>query len=294
MLTTTRRAAAALPALALALSACTMGHEASSGGSTRATHKNSTSAASTPGSTSASPSSDAASDAPGTPPSATDAWHHAQRTIKGYKSIQLEAADKATHETMTMSYRGSIKSTPVEMALRGGDMGRMTLRHIGSYVYLNGDADYWSSIQDEGDSDEEGSSEGGEDATSLAGRWVKMKDSMMSQESKDDLSISSIFENMSDESNPKWSALADADARITAEDVSGTPAYKIMTADGDTSVWVSADGRYNLLKLTDSTAGDEDLGRGTFSRWNESFDIAVPKGALDLSDGSSPTARQTT
>ena len=100
---------------------------------------------------------------------------------------------------------------------------------------------------------------------------------------------------MGDTTDAKWGHLGDG--TLTPETLDGRPAYKIVSADGDTRAWVTTDDTHDLLKVVDEAAGTDDLGTATFSRWNEKIAVPRPVGALDggeMAPDPSPSGEATT
>lgn len=253
---------------AVTLSACTMGTDAASP------------SGSSPTSSSSSTSTTSSTSTPALP-SASQAWNKTQDTIDHYTSLKVDAHDDPNEELPSAVITGDLDSDPTEFVFKSNDMGDFTLRRMGSQVYLKGNNAYWKAVEKQ-DSSAKG-------ATDFADRWVKTSSSRWNNGDFSDFSVKGIFDAMTDDTDPKWSTLAKPDAELSRDTVNGTPAYRITGADGDTVVWTSADGKYNLLKLEDASPGSDEFGKATFSRWNEKFTIAAPKGALEIGGGSTKT-----
>lgn len=260
--------ATAVTALAaMTLSACTMG----------------TDAASPSGSSSTSSSSSSNTSTTTTPalPSASQAWSQTQDTIDGYTSLKVDAHDDPKEELPSAVISGDLDTDPTEFVFKSDDMGDFTLRRMGTQVYLKGNNEYWKAVEKE-DSSAKG-------ATNFADRWVKTSSSRWNNGDFSDFSVKDILDAMTDDNDPKWSTLAKPEAHLSRDAVAGTAAYKITGADGDTVVWTSADGKYNLLKIEDASPGSDEFGRAMFSRWNEKFTFAAPKDAFEVDGGPTKT-----
>lgn len=245
-------ASAVTALLAVTLSGCTMGSDAAAP---------SRSGAATPASSSSSSSSSST-----TLPSATAAWSRTQDRIDAYTSLRVDGRDAMDEKSPRAIIPGDLDTDPSDIVF--------TSDEIGSDIYLKGDDAYWKAVAEDDPTLP--------DASSLADRWVKAPASTWEDNDLDDLSIKPIFDAMTDDSDPKWKTLASDDAELTRDTVDGVDAYKITGADGDTVVWASADGKYNLLKIEDASPGEDEFALASFSRWNEKFEVTAPKGALDL------------
>lgn len=243
-----------------------------------------------PAGTHATSSTSTLSSAPanGSTPSAQEIWNKAQDRIGTYRSLKLEAADRMTDPGATGTITGDVDTDPSEIMYSSSETGAFTIRHIGDAIYLKGDRTYWEMIAEDGDGPSE------DEISRLIGTWVKMPASAMDAEDLDDLAVKDVLEELRDDSDPKWRTLAASGATVTRETVQGHPAYRITGANMTTAVWVSDDGRYDLLQLTDADPGADGLGRATFSLWNATPAIVAPSHPLDVSDGLDAPTRQTT
>lgn len=246
--------------LAVTLSGCTMGSDAA--------------APSRPGAATPASSSSSSSSSSTTLPSATAAWSKTQDRIDAYTSLRVDGRDAMDEESPRAIITGDLDTDPSDIVFTSDEIGNFTLRRIGSDIYLKGDDAYWKAVAKDDPTLP--------DASSFADRWVKAPASTWEDNDLDDMSIKPIFDAMTDDSDPKWKTLASDDAELTRDTVDGVEAYKITGADGDTVVWASADGKYNLLKIEDASPGEDEFSLASFSRWNEKFEVTAPKGALDL------------
>lgn len=259
-------ASAVTALLAVTLSGCTLGSDSAAPSRSGGTAASPTSGGSNSNSSSATSAA---------LPSAATAWSKTQDRIDTYTSLRVDGRDamddvKAPRAIIT----GDLDTDPSDVVFTSSEMGNFTLRRIGSDIYLKGDDAYWKAVAKDDPTLP--------DASSFADRWVKAPASTWDDNDLDDMSIKPIFDAMTDDSDPKWKTLASDDAELTRDTVDGVDAYKITGADGDTVVWASADGKYNLLKIEDASPGEDEFALASFSRWNEKFEVTAPKGALDL------------
>jgi len=264
---------------AVVLSGCTMGHDA--GQPASGPVKGPSGSSTAPGTASMSAS------APAEQPSAKDVWSRTQQSVCGYTSLSLTGTDSADGSGPRATFLGELDGEPSEMSYEGDEVGHVTMRRISHDVYLKGDRTYWDSV-DKDDPSLQGSSP-------PANRWIKVPESAFGQKDLSDLSAKSYIEAMGDTTDAKWGHLGDG--TLTPETLDGRPAYKIVSADGDTRAWVTTDDTHDLLKVVDEAAGTDDLGTATFSRWNEKIAVPRPVGALDggeMAPDPSPSGEATT
>lgn len=205
-------------------------------------------------------------------PSPASVWSKTQDRIETYSSLRVDGRDAVDAVGPRTIITGELDGDPSEVVTTSDDMGKFTVRRIDSTTYVKGDDAYWAG----GDEEDPTASE----IPSFADRWVKMPS--LPEDDDVDMTVKPILDAMTDDSDPKWRTLASGDAEIMRETVGGILAYKITGADGDTVVWASADGKYDLLRIEDASPSEDEFGVATFSRWNEKFDIRAPEDALDL------------
>lgn len=242
-------------ALAGSLTACTVGHDASRDGG-----RSSGAAAS-----SSAPSSSSQQ-------SAKEIWSSTQAKVAKATSVRVDGSDSPNGSGPNVVFSGQLSGDPSEVVFKDASIGNFTMRRISGKLYLKGDLKYWQSIEKD-DPSTKGSS-------GAANRWITIPANALGKDDLSKLIAKTYVASIGDSSDPKWGAVADAGSTMTSESVDGHDAHKIVSPDGDTTVWVAADGSNDLLKVRDEAAGDDDLGQATFSRWNETFDITKPKGAI--------------
>lgn len=258
-----------------ALGACTMGHDAtrsSSGASAPSATSASQPASGSPASSSASPS---------VAMTAKQVWSQAQKRIGGYTSLVVDGYDAADGTGPHGVFSGELDGDPSQMTYQGTKIGNATMRRLSGTVYLKGDKAYWDAISKHGSH---------KNTSKLVNQWIETPASALSSQDLDDISAKRYVDSLADTSDPKWGTIAAPGAVMTQEDVAGTPTYKIVSDDGDTTVWVTRDGTYDLVKVVDEQAGPHDLGTATFSRWNDRFTFDKPTDTLRSNGGTSGRA----
>lgn len=252
-------------ALAGSLTACTVGHDASRDGKGSSAH-----ASSTPSSSSS------------TQLSAKEIWSSTQSNVAKATSVRVDGSDSPNGSGPNVVFSGQLSGDPSEIEFKDASMGSFTMRRIGGKLYLKGDLKYWQSIEKD-DPSTKGSTE-------AANRWVTIPASAVGKDDLSKLIAKTYVASIGDSSDPKWGAIADSGSTMSDDTVDGHDAHKIVSPDGDTTVWVAKDGSNDLLKVRDEAAGDDDLGQATFSRWNDTFDITKPKGAIGGGGSESPSS----
>lgn len=152
-------------------------------------------------------------------------------------------------KSMTFDLRGNRDGSNAEMTVTQDGQGTAVLRNVDGTTYVRGDAAYWSSAG------------AGAQASVIGDRWISMPAS-----AEDGIpTLDSVFKEIS----ALEVGLGDQlNIKVETVTLDGQPAYRLSerVATDNMVLWVSADGKANLLKFSDSSSSDPM--EVTFSEWN--------------------------
>lgn len=218
-------------------------------------------------------------------PKAADAWNKTQDRFGQYKSLKMTAKGTQDGKAITAEAFGDVegKSSQMDISMDGA---KATLLTAGGKHYMKGDKAYYDKLV------KEGSSSSSSDTMSsmydkMADKWIETgkasSDSSFFKDMKKDI------QDDSDEVNKK---LLSDKATVEEDSVDGKDAWKITSEDKKAIAWVSADDKYDLLKLSgvdfSSSSGTDSskskLNEATFSDVDKDFGIKAPSDAKSMTD----------
>ena len=212
-------------------------------------------------------------------PAAKEAWNKAQDRVGTYKSL-------------TISGKGKDKGKPVDLAVEGttddkklsmkGTMngGHVEILKLDNTMYMKADEAYLKSS---------GSGDGSINQSTIdkmKDTWIEMPSSTMSSQDK---VLRDFVEQTRDDNRPGNKTLLSDKATVTEDKVNGKDAWKIVGEDKKTTVWVSADDKFDFLKARNyntetKVSSSEELTEYTVSNPNKEFSTGAPQGAKSLMD----------
>jgi hypothetical protein len=218
-----------------------------------------TSAAKAAPSPTASPSAKAAPPAKAAPqaraaPSAKVLYQQMRKSVAAANSVRIKGAVTDSGTKLTIDVAGDRDGTNARALVNDGT-GEAELLTTGGNTYVKADAAYWT---------KNGSAAL---AKVAAGRYVKIP---AGSGVADGLKVSKLLDGVFTDL-----PLAGALQKVVVTDLDGAPAYLLTDriGSGDGKIYVSADGKSNLLRLV-STKGS--AGSLAFSDWNAVRPVKAP------------------
>lgn len=225
------------------------------------------------------PSGGPSSDAPSSDRSGGDAGaaalvRRAAGNLRSVRTLTYKEVVVDGEDTSTVAVRGDVDGSPLEETDTSTQGGTAVALHIGTKEYVKGDAAYYAGT-------------GAGAHAEFVDRWT-VADVDASSGDDPDPGLQGVIDDISDESG-YLETLYDDDATVERTTLDGTPAHEVSGYDG-TTMWISADGRERIMRISGVEMDDGGQGTQHFSGYDETYDLRAPKNAIEVKydDGSAP------
>ena len=208
-------------------------------------------------------------------PTAEEAWSKAQDRLGTYTSLTMDASGKNEGKLLHMTVRGAVDGKTQQVTAEQG-AARFELITVGGKSYMKANDAYLATA---GGTTPDATDKAMQKA--MKGRWVQMPAGSRSEE--DTAFAGGMIKDMRDDSDEDSKKLLSKDATVTADEVNGKEAWKISSKDKSLNAWVSADDKYDVLKVT-GAGGKDAMSTMIFSDPNAKVDITKPAGAKNLAE----------
>lgn len=230
------------------------------------TPSNSSSASSQSSSASSSSSSSSSQEMP----SGKETFSKAQDRVAEYKSMTISTTFTQSTGVAQLKYSGATDDSWTDATVTDKDAGKLRIIHMNKTAYYYGDNDYWTALKLPKAA-----------VNALSDKWVKVSEQQFQKEPLSNLKLSTIVHQITSDSDDTSHLLLSDKSKATKEKLDGKDVYKVVGSDDRTTIWVSADGKYDLLKaFTADDAGQ--FSELVISDQDSAKKPSVPPGAVDI------------
>lgn len=218
---------------------------------------------------STSPSSSSSSPSTSAPlPDAATLVSNAQETLKATKRLTYRQQLTDKGKTVTVTTRGSVNGEPVEQTRQDPTEGTVTYRRVGAQLFINGDAKNWSG-----------------DTYALqhfVGHWVRALPGKTAQHVIEGMSMQSDIKDLLDDDGFMAPYLSST-ATVKRDALPGVGDTYRVTGDDGSYVWITADARPRIVRLSGYSFEDGSKGVDWLSGYDDTYaDLTTPTNVVQM------------
>ena len=207
------------------------------------------------------------------PPKASEVWSKTQDRLKSYTSLTMTMAGTSAGKKMQVDVSGDTAGTKQRMDV-DQDGAKSTVLTVDNKKYVKSNKKLI---------EETAKGQGSANSamvSKMADKWLETGPATPS-----DFVLKKLQDDLTDPQDKDTKKLSANTAKVTSDTVNGKDAWKITSDQKKAIAWVSADGKYDLLKLSGSRLSEsggsskDKIDEVTFSDYNKNFDIKKPADA---------------